>query len=96
MRQALAITLLAVVFAAGCHKQAEQQQVTTPTTAVSSQPTPEQLGEIGAAIQKEPAKADSILASHGLDQKSFEAAVRKVSEDPAASKRYAAAFKKAA
>jgi hypothetical protein len=94
MRKTLSIAILALVLAAGCHKQQQQPSAMT-TPAVSSQPTPEQLGEIGAEIKKAPAKADEILASHGMDEKSFEAAIRKVTENPAASRRYATAFKKA-
>ena len=96
MRRTLTITFIALVLAAGCNKQAQQQSASTQPAAVSSQPTPEQLGEIGAEIRKTPAKADQILASHGMDEKSFEAAIRKVTEDPSASKRYAAAFKRGA
>jgi hypothetical protein len=57
--------------------------------------TPEQLGELGAAIKKHPDDATRLLSDHGLDQASFERAVRKVAESPEQSKRYAAAYKKA-
>jgi hypothetical protein len=57
--------------------------------------TPEQLGQLGALINKQPANADKLLADQGLTQATFEAAIRKVSSDPAASKRYAAAYKSA-
>ncbi|HUR83078.1 MAG TPA: hypothetical protein VM733_20135 [Thermoanaerobaculia bacterium] len=56
--------------------------------------TPEQLGEIGARISKNAAQAKQILSEHGLDEKSFEQKIRKVTEDPEASRRYAAAFEK--
>lgn len=96
MRRALSISIIALVLAVGCKKHEEQTAAVAPTTpAVTAQPTPEELGEIGAAIKKTPAKADEILAAHGMDQKNFETAVRRVTESPAASKRYAAAFKKA-
>lgn len=96
MRHALSITLIAFVLAAGCKKN-EKAVVTSPgpgTAVVASQPTPEELGKMGAEIKKEPSKAHEILAAHGMDEKSFETAIRRVTEDPAASKRYAAAFKK--
>lgn len=57
--------------------------------------TPEQLGELGAEIRKNPNDAQRLLAEHGLNEESFEQAVRKVSEDPAAAKRYADSYKKA-
>ena len=64
--------------------------------AVSSQEmTPEQLGEIGAKISRDASQAKQILDQHGLDEKSFEAKIRKITEDPEASRRYAAAFEKA-
>jgi hypothetical protein len=69
--------------------------VTAPTTAAASALTPEQLGQLGALINKQPGNADKLLADQGLTQASFEAAIRKVSSDPAASKRYAAAYKSA-
>ncbi|MGH9419672.1 MAG: hypothetical protein ACRD3J_06850, partial [Thermoanaerobaculia bacterium] len=57
--------------------------------------TPEQLGELGAQIKKTPNDADKILADRGLNEQSFAAAVRKVSENPADAKRYATAYKSA-
>lgn len=56
--------------------------------------TPEQLGEIGARISKDASQSKQILSEHGLDEKSFEERIRKVTEDPEASRRYAAAFEK--
>ena len=66
----------------------------TPSVAVSQDLTPEQLGEIGARISKNSSQAKQILSEHGLDEKTFEQKIRKVTEDPEASKRYAAAFEK--
>ena len=70
----------------------------TPAVATSQQQhdmTPEQLGELGARISKNASQARQILSEHGLDEKTFEQKIRKVTEDPAASRRYAAAFEKA-
>jgi hypothetical protein len=58
--------------------------------------TPEQLGELGAKIKAHPKDAQKILADAGLTESAFETQIRKISSDPAASKRYAAAYKKAA
>jgi hypothetical protein len=66
-----------------------------PKIAAQQDLTPEQLGEIGARISKNSAQAKQILSEHGLDEKSFEQKIRKVTEDPEASRRYAAAFEKA-
>ncbi len=69
---------------------ATQQQATA-----AAELTPEQLGELGAQIRKSPADAKQLLSQRGLDEQKFEQAVRKVSEDPAAAKRYSESYKKA-
>ncbi|HXH95142.1 MAG TPA: hypothetical protein VNN25_26445 [Thermoanaerobaculia bacterium] len=100
----ITLALSAALIAGGCSKANQ-----TATTSSSSQPTagssvaataapamtPEQLGQLGALINKQPANADKLLADQGLTQETFESAIRKVSSDPAASKRYAAAYKSA-
>jgi hypothetical protein len=92
----------AALIAAGCSKANQTATTTTSTTAGSSvvataapSMTPEQLGQLGALINKQPGNADKLLADQGLTQETFESAIRKVSSDPAASKRYAAAYKAA-
>ena len=67
----------------------------TSTTVASASLTPEELGKLGAEIKRQPADAQRILSERGLTEETFEQAIRKVSEDPAASKRYAAAFNSA-
>jgi hypothetical protein len=57
--------------------------------------TPEQLGQLAALINKQPANADKLLADQGMTQATFETAIRQVSSDPSASKRYAASYKSA-
>ena len=94
MRTTLIGLAIALLLAGGCREKS------TTTTAVSgeqtvTQHTPEQLGEIGAKIKKQPAEAQKILSDNGLTEESFEDAIRKVSEDPQASKRYAEAYRKA-
>ena len=69
--------------------------VDAPSVATAQELTPEQLGEIGARISKNAAQTKQILSEHGLDEKSFEQKIRKVTEDPEASRRYAASFEKA-
>jgi hypothetical protein len=95
---------LVLVLAFGCKKQNQQASSSyneSPSASVSqsnantSSLTPEQLGELGAKIKKHPKDADEILSKQGLTQQSFEQQVRKVAEDPAASRRYAEAYKKA-
>lgn len=100
----ITLAISAALLAGGCSK-ANQTATTTSSTqatagssvAATTAPsmTPEQLGQLGALINKQPANADKLLADQGLTQESFEAAIRKVSSDPAASKRYAAAYKSA-
>jgi hypothetical protein len=64
-----------------------------PSVTHSATLSPEDLGTLGARIQKNPNDATRILQDRGLTQEQFAAQVRKVAEDPGASKRYAAAFK---
>ena len=96
----LTVALCAVLLTGACSKG--DRASTAPageTPAVASQQpselTPEQLGELGAQIHKNPNDAQRLLAARGMNVDSFEKAVRKVSEDPAASKRYADSYKKA-
>lgn len=63
-------------------------------TASATSLTPEQLGELGASIHKHPSEGTKILSDRGLTQEQFERAIRQVSSDPEASKRYAAAYKR--
>lgn len=92
MTIALALTL---VMAGGCSKEPASDVASTQPAATAANLTPEQLGEVGAKIQKQPTDAQRILSESGLTEESFEQAIRKVSEDPHASKRYAAAYQKA-
>jgi hypothetical protein len=91
--------VLALALAGACSN--EQKTATTnettaaPATAKAVDLTPEQLGELGAQIRKEPSRADEILSQKGLDQATFEKAIRDVTENPEASKRYAEAYRKA-
>ena len=98
----IATVALTVVLAAGCKQKSstESYSQSTPQSqpAASAQAesmTPEQLGELGAQIKKHPSEANKILSEHGIDQPSFEKQIRKVASDPAASRRYRDAYKKA-
>jgi hypothetical protein len=103
-RSLLGIALCASLIACGGNKTDQTASTTSATTTAANAPaptanattlTPEQLGQLGALINKQPGNADKLLADQGLTQATFEAAIRKVSSDPAASKRYAAAYKSA-
>ncbi|MGZ8781430.1 MAG: hypothetical protein ACXW31_16050, partial [Thermoanaerobaculia bacterium] len=100
MRSTLAMSFVALLAFAGCG--AKDQQTTAATnnesstkTEASANLTPEELGELGAQIRKTPDRANEILRERGLTEKTFETEIREVTEDPEASKRYAAAYKKA-
>lgn len=98
MRKTLiAIAALTLVLAFGCNQKSTTQSTpaSNQETAVSQNLTPEQLGEIGAQIKKNPSDATKILSEHGLTEASFEKAIRDVSSDPAASRRYRDAYNKA-
>jgi hypothetical protein len=98
----IAIAGLALVLTFGCKNQTDTTtssatgSTTTNTSASSSSSlSPEDLGELGAKIKKSPNDAEKLLSAKGLTAQSFEQQVRQVAQDPEASKRYAAAYKKA-
>lgn len=92
----LAVLLL---FAAACGGDAPSAATSTSATETTAQAavtlSPEQLGQLGAEIRREPARADELLARHQLTRESFERAIRGVTEDPDASRRFAAAYRSA-
>lgn len=106
-KQLTIIAAFLVVLAAGCKNQQTATSNTTsqpyakstaPNLANTSQAStlsPEDLGTLGAQIKKQPNDADKLLADKGLNEQSFAAAIRKVSENPDSAKRYTAAYKKA-
>jgi len=97
MRAATTFTLLlALALFGACGGKEKTASTAAPSEQVANANlTPEQLGELGAQIQKNPDRAQELLSHHGLTPESFEQAIRNVTEDPAASRRYAAAYRKA-
>lgn len=91
---AIALTLVALLMAGGCRNESTATASKNEPSATQANLSPEALGELGAKIKKQPADAGRLLSEHGLTEQSFEQAIRKISEDPAASKRYAEAYKK--
>lgn len=84
--------------AAAGNSAASSSATATPSVSQPQQQaslTPEELGALGAQIKKNPADAQRLLSERGLNEQQFEQAMRKVSEDPAASKRYAESYNKA-
>jgi hypothetical protein len=98
-KTSIAIAALTLVLAFGCKKQSTTTASTPASdyqTSVSQNTlTPEQLGELGAKIKKNPDDAQKLLSEKGLTEESFEKQIRQVAQDPDASKRYTAAYKKA-
>ena len=93
---------LALLLLAGCKNEgptASNDSAGTASTSASASSTstvsPEALGEIGAKIKAHPADAHKILSDQGMTEAQFETAIRSVSSDPALSRRYADAYKKA-
>ncbi len=99
-KTAIAIATLTLTLTFGCN-QRSTSSASAPATSNTEKSvaqvnmTPEELGELGAEIKKHPADANKLLTEKGLTEQSFEHAIRKVSESPEESKRYAAAYKKA-
>jgi len=97
----IAIATLTLFLTFGCSKgsTSSTSRSSTPSgnTEATAQAnlTPEELGELGAQIKKNPDDAQKLLSEKGLTERSFEHAIRKVAENPEESKRYAAAYKKA-
>lgn len=86
--------IISLALIGGC--QQDQTATTTPEAVVpSAELTPEQLGELGAQIKKEPNRTQEILSAHGLNEQTFEEKIRQITQDPEASKRYTAAFNRA-
>lgn len=101
MRKALTFSLLLLLaFGGACNQKneattAESTEAPPASTVAEHQLSPEELGELGAQIKKTPDRAGELLSAHGLTEKSFESQIRKITEDPEASKRYADAYTKA-
>jgi len=102
MRTSLLALGMAAAMLAGCRNNTATPSTSSSTpasgnaavTASATTLTPEQLGELGASIHKHPSEGAKLLADRGLTEAQFERAIRQVSSDPAASKRYAAAYKR--
>ena len=97
MRQAITITLLLTLgIACGQSDRVASNSAPAPAaTAAKTTLSPEQLGELGAQINRQPDRANELLTHHGLTQESFEKEIRQITEDPQASRRYASAYKRA-
>lgn len=103
MKKLIVSAVTALVLVAGACKQETTTTATTTTDGTTTTTvqqtthtmTPEQLGELGAQISNAPDNAQQLLSQHGLDEKSFEAEIRKVTENPDSAKQYAAAYKAA-
>lgn len=94
----LAPVLSLVLILGACQQKQQAAAPATPAVPAAAQATPltpEQLGALGAEIRKDPSRGDDLLREHGLTRASFEKAIRDVTEDAEASKRYAAAYRKA-
>ncbi|MCA1733070.1 MAG: hypothetical protein LC732_05640 [Acidobacteria bacterium] len=93
MRAAFFTTLftLALFTLVGC--SAEEPVLTETRAALAVDITPEELGELGARIRQDPARAEEFLAERGLTDESYEQAIREVSEDGDSARRYADALK---
>lgn len=97
MRAATSLALCVLLLVPASCKKQETAGVSAdaPAASVGVDLTPEQLGELGAKIKKNPADASKLLSERGLTEESFEAAIRSVTENKEASQRYTAAFRAA-
>ena len=98
-RQTTLVLILALALTGACNRDRAETASSEPATAqqqpaASAALSPEELGQLGAEIRKDPARAEEILARRGLNSQSFEKQIRDVTENPEASKRYAEAYRK--
>jgi hypothetical protein len=99
-QSATILTLLVVVLTIGGCQQEQKTASSAPSQAqpgvqVATTMTPEELGTLGAQIRKDPDQADTLLSQRGLTRESFEKAIRDVTENADAAKRYSEAYRKA-
>lgn len=94
MRATLTILMLLLLpLAAACRE--EESVPASANAPAAANLTPEELGALGAQIAREPGRANELLSSRGLNEESFEEAIRQVTQDPEASQRYRDAYQKA-
>ena len=93
MRAAFFTTMfaLALFTLVGCN--AEEPAMTETQTELAVDITPEELGDLGARIRQDPARAEEFLSERGLTYESYEQAIRGVSEDGDLARRYSDALK---
>ena len=99
MRHATLAILMTLSLAVCQQKETATNGDAAPTAvAAATAPalTPEQLGELGGLITNKPDRANELLAQHNMTRESFEKAVREVTENVDASRRYTAAYRKTA
>lgn len=92
----IAIAITAMLVVGGCRNHPQHMANTTMphSTAMNATLSPEELGALGAKIEHNPSDAKRILGERGLTDDAFAAQVRKVAEDPKASRRYKDAYKR--
>lgn len=93
MRRSAILAVTFLLLLGGCREEATSTSTATAVSASNAALDPEQLGRLGAQVKKQPNEASALLKSHGLDERSFEEAIRRVTEDRESSRRYAAAFR---
>lgn len=93
----VSVVLLALVSALtiGCREEPASSVTTqtSTTAATASASSPEELGRLGAEIQKNPSEAGRLLSAAGHTEASFASAIREVTENQESSRRYTAAFR---
>lgn len=95
MRAAFLMTIVFSLALLGCNQAATESPASGESAVAAKDLTPEELGRLGAAIEKNPENAEQILSDRGLNEQTFETEIRKISEDAEASKRYAEAYQAA-
>lgn len=85
--------LVSLLLIAGACAGETETAVEQPSEAVEL--SPEELGELGVELESNPEQIEDILAERGMTLETYEAAIRRVTENPGEAKRYAEAYRNA-
>lgn len=93
----MALLLAATLGACGRSDDAGDPAAASSTAATGAEAaaglSPEELGALGARLDREPERATDLLAAEGLSWEAYELAVRRVSADADQARLYSEAFR---
>ncbi len=87
--------MMMMLLAVACGGEQESVAVVDPPAEQVVELSPEELGELGVRLEAEQDRMEEVLAEHGLTLETYEAAIRRVTENPGEARRYAEAYENA-